>query len=52
MDSFLADLKSAEFPGAVLAYGQVNPESIISVLGVTYFHVKTEDGGDLYLTRF
>jgi len=26
--------------------------SAISLLGVDYIHLKTEDGGDLYLTRF
>ncbi len=25
---------------------------LVSLLGVDYFHVKTADGGDLYLTRF
>ena len=30
----------------------VGPESIISVLGVTYVHCRTSDGGDMYLTRF
>ena len=24
----------------------------MSLLGVDYFHLKTDDGGDLYLTRF
>ena len=28
------------------------PGSAISLLGVDYVHVKTRDGGDLYLTRF
>jgi hypothetical protein len=26
-------------------------KSLVNVLGVVYFHSKTEDGGDLYLTR-
>jgi len=26
--------------------------SLVNVLGVVYLHRKTEDGGDLYLTRF
>jgi hypothetical protein len=30
----------------------VGPESIVSVLGVTYVHCRTSDGGDMYLTRF
>jgi hypothetical protein len=30
----------------------VGSESIISVLGVTYVHCRTSDGGDMYLTRF
>ena len=28
------------------------PGSAISLLGVDYVHMKTRDGGDLYLTRF
>ncbi len=28
-----------------------SPKSLVNVLGVVYFHSKTEDGGDLYLTR-
>ncbi|OGW32023.1 MAG: hypothetical protein A2X59_05555 [Nitrospirae bacterium GWC2_42_7] len=27
-------------------------KSLVNVLGVVYFHLKTSDGGDLYLTRF
>jgi hypothetical protein len=27
-------------------------KALVNVLGVVYFHSKTEDGGDLYLTRF
>jgi hypothetical protein len=27
-------------------------KSLVNVLGVVYLHSKTEDGGDLYLTRF
>ncbi|MCE5250786.1 hypothetical protein LLG96_11260 [bacterium] len=30
----------------------VMPESIINILGVVYIHVKTSDGGEMYLTRF
>ena len=29
-----------------------SPRSLVNVLGVVYFHARTEDGGDLYLTRF
>ena len=28
------------------------PCSRMSLLGVDYFHIKTRDGGDLYLTHF
>jgi hypothetical protein len=28
------------------------PESVVHVLGVSYAHVRTDDGGDLYLTPF
>lgn len=27
-------------------------KSLVNVLGVVYAHIKTDDGGDLYLTRF
>jgi hypothetical protein len=27
-------------------------KALVNVLGVVYFHTKTEDGGDLYCTRF
>ena len=27
-------------------------KTLLNVLGVVYAHVKTSDGGDLYLTRF
>lgn len=27
-------------------------KTLVNVLGVVYFHTKTSDGGDLYLTRF
>lgn len=30
----------------------VGPQSIVSVLGVTYVHRQTSDGGDMYLTEF
>jgi hypothetical protein len=30
----------------------IGPESIVSVLGVTYIHRRTTDGGDMYLTEF
>ena len=29
-----------------------HPTALVNVLGVVYLHRKTEDGGDLYLTRF
>jgi len=29
-----------------------HPTTLVNVLGVVYLHRKTEDGGDLYLTRF
>jgi len=29
-----------------------HPTALVNVLGVVYLHTKTEDGGDLYLTRF
>jgi hypothetical protein len=31
---------------------RAGPESIVSVLGVTYVHRRTTDGGDMYLTGF
>ena len=31
---------------------QAPPCTPLSLLGVDYFHLKTGDGGDLYLTRF
>jgi len=30
----------------------VHKKTLVNVLGVVYVHVKTSDGGDLYLTRF
>jgi len=30
----------------------VHRKTLVNVLGVVYVHVKTSDGGDLYLTRF
>src|SRR5512141_1089726 len=30
----------------------VQQKALVNVLGVVYLHTKTEDGGDLYLTRF
>jgi len=32
--------------------GAPAPRSLINILGVVYAHVKTNDGGDLYLTQF
>ncbi len=32
--------------------GFPSPSTAMSLLGVDYFHLKTGDGGDLYLTRF
>jgi hypothetical protein len=29
-----------------------SPSAAVSLLGVDYYHLKTSDGGDLYLTRF
>ena len=31
---------------------QADTESMVTVLGVVYVHRRTEDGGDIYLTRF
>ena len=31
---------------------ELPPATAMSLLGVDYFRVKTEDGGDLYLTHF
>ncbi len=39
-------------PPAVLPVDLPSPCSATSLLGVDYFHLKTDDGGDLYLTRF
>lgn len=30
----------------------VAPDALINILGVVYLHVRTAEGGDLYLTRF
>jgi len=30
----------------------ISKKSLVNVLGVVYVHIKTSDGGDLYLTRF
>jgi hypothetical protein len=30
----------------------ISKKTLVNVLGVVYVHVKTSDGGDLYLTRF
>ena len=32
--------------------GAAAPKALVNVLGVVYLHFRTEDGGDLYLTRF
>jgi hypothetical protein len=34
------------------AAAAISPDSFINVLGVVYFHSKTSDGGDIYLTHF
>lgn len=34
------------------AYAIITEEAIINVLGVVYAHIKTVDGGDLYLTQY
>ncbi len=45
-------------PGSPSAPARRRPEraahrkSLVNVLGVVYLHERTEDGGDLYLTRF
>ena len=39
-------------PPPVLPADLPRPCSAMSLLGVDYFHLKTDDGGDLYLTRF
>jgi hypothetical protein len=31
---------------------KIQQKALVNVLGVVYIHTKTEDGGDLYLTRF
>jgi len=31
---------------------RLRPENLVSALGVVYAHLKSDDGGDLYLTRF
>ena len=42
----------ASHPPPVLPADLPLPYSAMSLLGVDYFHLKTGDGGDLYLTRF
>ena len=39
-------------PPPVLPTDLPLPCNAMSLLGVDYFHLKTDDGGDLYLTRF
>ncbi len=34
------------------AFDRLPPEMIVRAFGVTYGHVRTEEGGDLYVTRF
>jgi hypothetical protein len=43
-DSTAASTRSTEKPA--------RQKALVNVLGVVYLHTKTEDGGDLYLTRF
>jgi hypothetical protein len=43
---------AANPPPPVLPADLPAPRNAISLLGVDYIHLKTEDGGDLYLTRF
>jgi hypothetical protein len=43
---------AANPPPPVLPADLPASRSAISLLGVDYIHLKTEDGGDLYLTRF
>ena len=43
---------AASLPPPVLPADLPASRSAMSLLGVDYIHLKTEDGGDLYLTRF
>ncbi len=53
MDRILSEQRSLlEAPPVTCRVSQVVPESLMSALGVVYVHTKTDDGGDLYLTRY
>lgn len=45
-------LNDALAPSGEEVRAAVSAESLVSILGVVYVHVRTHDGGDLYLTRF
>ena len=47
-----APAPAANPPPPVLPADLPASRNAISLLGVDYIHLKTEDGGDLYLTRF
>lgn len=44
-------MKAKDKKGAVRT-ARFHKKTLVNVLGVVYVHVKTGDGGDLYLTRF
>jgi hypothetical protein len=52
MSSEAASSKSAAAAPAVPPVPADFPGSAISLLGVDYVHMKTRDGGDLYITQF
>jgi hypothetical protein len=47
MDSFFQNLSAPSQADKPAPH-----KSLVNVLGVVYLHTKTEDGGDLYLTRY
>jgi hypothetical protein len=47
MTTLLTRIDASQPPAA-----PVDAESLVTVLGTVYVHIKASDGGDLYLTRF
>lgn len=52
VDDHLIRLDDSLAPTGEELLATVSPESLVTILGVVYVHVKTHDDGDLYLTRF
>ncbi len=51
VDSFLTPIDAREIFGFTLRNPLPDGTSIIDLLGVKYAHIKTDNGGDLYLTK-